>query len=139
MHRMKLVAVAVLLSLGLVGFAIPASAQSVTAFEGARLIVGDGRVIENATVVVEGTRIAQVGRASDVRVPDGARRVDLAGKTVMPTIVDTHTHLSTTRDGLIRDLKQRAYFGVSAALSLGQDGFELLGMRNEIIPGGALL
>ena len=134
---MKVVAVAVLLSLGLVGFAIPASAQSVTAFEGARLIVGDGRVIENATVVVEGTRIAQVGRAGDVRVPDGARRVDLAGKTVMPTIVDTHTHLSTTRDGLIRDLKQRAYFGVSAALSLGQDGFELLGMRNEIIPGAA--
>jgi imidazolonepropionase-like amidohydrolase len=99
--------------------------------------VGDGRVIENATVVVQGTRIAQVGGAGDVRVPDGARRVDLAGKTVMPTIVDTHTHLSTTRDGLIRDLKQRAYFGVSAALSLGLDGFELLGMRNEIIPGAA--
>ena len=65
-------------------------------------------------------------------MPDGATRVDLAGKTVMPMIVDTHTHLSTTRDGLIRDLKQRAYFGVSAALSLGLDGFELLGLRNEI-------
>ena len=64
-------------------------------------------------------------------MPNGARRVDLAGKTVMPMIVDTHTHLSTTRDGLIRDLKQRAYFGVSAALSLGLDGFELLGLRNE--------
>jgi imidazolonepropionase-like amidohydrolase len=135
---MKVVAVTVMLSLGLfVGSAVPVSAQSVTAFENARLIVGDGRVIENATVVVQGTRIAQVGGAGDVRVPDGARRVDLAGKTVMPTIVDTHTHLSTTRDGLIRDLKQRAYFGVSAALSLGLDGFELLGMRNEIIPGAA--
>ncbi|HEY1232688.1 MAG TPA: amidohydrolase family protein [Candidatus Binatia bacterium] len=137
MRRMNVVALAVLLSLGLIGFAIPVSAQSVTAFEGARLIVGDGRVVENATLVVEGTRIAQVGRASDVRVPEGARRVDLAGKTVMPTIIDTHTHLSTTRDELIRDLKQRAYFGVSAALSLGQDGFELLGMRNELIPGAA--
>jgi imidazolonepropionase-like amidohydrolase len=138
MRRMKVVAVTVMLSLGLfVGSAVPVSAQSVTAFENARLIVGDGRVIENATVVVQGTRIAQVGGAGDVRVPDGARRVDLAGKTVMPTIVDTHTHLSTTRDGLIRDLKQRAYFGVSAALSLGLDGFELLGMRNEIIPGAA--
>jgi len=127
-----------LLSFGLfLGFAIPVSAQSVTAFEGARLIVGDGRVIENATLVVDGERISQVGRAGDVRVPEGARRVDLAGKTVMPTIVDTHTHLNTTREGLIRDLKQRAYFGVSAALSLGLDGFELLGMRNEIIPGAA--
>jgi len=81
-----------------------------TAYEGARLIVGDGRVIENATVVVEGARIAQVGPATDVRVPAGARRVSLAGKTVMPMIVDTHTHLSTTRDGLMRDLKQRALF-----------------------------
>ena len=138
MRRIKVVAVTVILSLGLfVGSTVPVSAQSVTAFQNARLIVGDGRVIENATVVVQGTRIAQVGGAGDVRVPDGARRVDLAGKTVMPTIVDTHTHLSTTRDELIRDLKQRAYFGVSAALSLGLDGFELLGMRNEIIPGAA--
>jgi len=138
MRRIKVVAVTVMLSLGLfVGSTVPVSAQSVTAFQNARLIVGDGRVIENATVVVQGTRIAQVGGAGDVRVPDGARRVDLAGKTVMPTIVDTHTHLSTTRDELIRDLKQRAYFGVSAALSLGLDGFELLGMRNEIIPGAA--
>jgi imidazolonepropionase-like amidohydrolase len=106
-------------------------------YEGARLIVGDGRVIENATLVVDGTKITQVGPTADVRVPAGVTRVSLAGKTVMPMIVDTHTHLSTTRDGLIRDLKQRAYFGVSAALSLGLDGFELLGMRNELIPGAA--
>ena len=139
MHRMNHVAaVAVVVTLGLlVGFAIPASAQSVTAYEGARLIVGDGRVIENATLVVEGARIAQIGGKAAVHVPNGARRVDLAGKTVMPMIVDTHTHLSTTRDGLIRDLKQRAYFGVSAALSLGLDGFELLGLRNELVPGAA--
>ena len=64
-------------------------------------------------------------------MPDGARRVDLAGKTVMPMIVDTHTHLSTTRDALIRDLKQRAYFGVSAAMSIGMDGYALLGLRGE--------
>jgi imidazolonepropionase-like amidohydrolase len=119
------------------GLAIPVSAQSVTAFEGARLIVGDGRVIENATLVVDGARIAQVGSATDVRVPAGATRVNLAGKTVMPMIVDTHTHLNTTREGLIRDLKQRAYFGVSGALSLGLDGFELLGMRQELIPDAA--
>ena len=58
MHRMNnVVAVAAVVTLGfLAGFASPASAQSVTAFEGARLIVGDGRVIENATLVVEGAR-----------------------------------------------------------------------------------
>ena len=138
MHRANEVLVkAVVTFVFLVGFAIPVSAQTVTAYEGARLIVGDGRVIENATLVVEGTRIAQVGSAADVRVPAGATRLSLAGKTLMPMIVDTHTHLSTTRDGLIRDLKQRAYFGVSGALSLGLDSFELLAMRNELIPGAA--
>ncbi len=138
MHRVNVVVIAAVVTLSiLMGFGIPAFAQSVTVFEGARLIVGDGRVVENATLVVEGTRILQAGSAADVRVPAGATRVSLAGKTVMPMIVDTHVHLNTTRDALIRDLKQRAYFGVSAALSLGVDGFELLGMRNEIIPGAA--
>ena len=138
MHRVNVVVIAAVVTLSiLMGFGIPAFAQSVTAFEGARLIVGDGRVVENATLVVEGTRILQAGSAADVRVPAGATRVSLAGKTVMPMIVDTHVHLNTTRDALIRDLKQRAYFGVSAALSLGLDGFELLGMRNELIPGAA--
>jgi imidazolonepropionase-like amidohydrolase len=138
MYRVNVIVIAAVVTLGfLFGLAIPASAQSVTAFEGARLIVGDGRVVENATLVVEGTRILQAGSAADVRVPAGAARVSLTGKTVMPMIVDTHVHLNTTRDALIRDLKQRAYFGVSAALSLGLDGFELLGIRNELIPGAA--
>src|SRR5262245_30401644 len=72
-----------------------ASAQ-VTVFEGARVIVGDGRVLDNTTIVVSGSKITQVGGAA----PAGATRVDLSGKTVMPLILDTHTHLSTNRDGL---------------------------------------
>jgi imidazolonepropionase-like amidohydrolase len=138
MRRVHVVAVAAVVTLGfLVGFAIPASAQSVTAFEGARLIVGDGRVIENATLVVDGASIAQVGQTADVRVPTGATRVDLAGKTVMPMLIDTHVHLSPTRDALIRDLRLRAYYGVSAALSLGTDNYELLDIRRQTIPGAA--
>src|SRR5262245_34974451 len=138
MHRVNMVAVAVVVTLGfLAGFAIPASAQSVTAFECARLIIGDGRVIETATLVVEGARIAQVGQTADVRVPAGATRVDLAGKTVMPMLIDTHVHLSPTRDALIRDLRLRAYYGVSAALSLGTDNYELLDIRSQTIPGAA--
>jgi imidazolonepropionase-like amidohydrolase len=138
MHRVNVAAVAAVVTLGfLAGLAIPASAPSVTAFEGARLIVGDGRVIENATLVVEGTRIAQVGPTADVRLPAGATRVDLAGKTVMPMVIDTHVHLSPTRDALIRDLRLRAYYGVSAALSLGTDTYELLDVRGQTIPGAA--
>jgi imidazolonepropionase-like amidohydrolase len=121
----------------LAGFALTVSAQSVTAYEGARLITGDGRVIENATLVVDGTKIAQAGPRQDVRVPAGARRVSLEGKTVMPMVIDTHVHLSPTRDALIRDLKMRAYYGVSAALSMGTDGYDNLNVRSENIPGAA--
>ena len=112
----------------------PASAQAV-AYEGVRLIVGDGRVVENATLVVDGARIVQAG--AGVSVPAGATRVNLAGKTAMPAIIDTHVHLSATRERLTRDLKLRGYWGVGAAMSMGTDNLELLPMRNEVIPGAA--
>ena len=138
MHRLNVIAVAAIVTLGFVaGCATRASERSVTAYEGARLIVGDGRVIENATLVVDGAKIAQAGPAADVRVPAGAARVSLAGKTVMPMIIDTHVHLSETREALIRDLRMRAYYGVSAALSMGWDSYGLLDMRGETIPGAA--
>ena len=110
-----------------------------TVFEGARLIVGDGQPpIENAALVVTGTRIASVGRAGEAKVPQGATRVSLAGKTVMPAIVDTHTHLSQTRDALTEDLRRRPYYGVSAAMSLGQDAGDLpFEMRAQTLPGAA--
>src|SRR6266571_7443908 len=84
MRRVNLVAAAATVAVGvLAGLAVPASAQapatSVTAFEGARLIVGDGGApIDNATLVVDGARIVQAGAAADVRIPAGAARVSLA-------------------------------------------------------------
>jgi imidazolonepropionase-like amidohydrolase len=144
MRGVNAVALTATLALAAFGeFAAPARAQApaVTAYEGARLIVGNGRPsIENGTLVVEGTKIAQAGPAVDVRVPEGAARVNLAGKTVMPTLIDTHTHLSQTREGLTRDLARRAYYGVSAAMSMGtsETGAELE-MRGETAPGTARL
>jgi imidazolonepropionase-like amidohydrolase len=132
------VAIAVIVVLSfLAGCATAPSGQPATAYEGARLIVGDGRVIDNATLVVDGTKIAQAGPTAAVTVPAGTTRVNLAGKTVMPMLIDTHVHLSTDRDALVRDLKARAYYGVGAALSLGTDGYELLDVRGEAIPGAA--
>jgi imidazolonepropionase-like amidohydrolase len=121
----------------LAGVAGPGAAQSVIAYEGAQLIVGDGRVIENGTLVIDGARIVQAGEAAAVRPPAGAARVSVAGKTVMPMLIDTHVHLGATRDAIVRDLKLRAYHGVSAALSLGTDGYEVLEMRGQRIPDAA--
>jgi imidazolonepropionase-like amidohydrolase len=111
----------------------------VTVYQGARLITGTGgAAIENATFIVDGARFTQIGRADQVKVPAGATRVDLAGKTVMPAIIDAHVHLSTTREGLVDDLQRRAYYGVAAAMSLGQDPGELpFQVRAEVIPNAA--
>jgi imidazolonepropionase-like amidohydrolase len=128
---------------GLLAAASPAlpgqSPATTTVFEGARIIAGDGQPpIENGAFVVSGSRIVQVGRAGSVKLPQGAARVSLSGKTVMPTIVDTHTHLSQTREALTEDLRRRAYYGVSAAMSLGQDAGDLpFEMRAQTLPGAA--
>ena len=118
-----------------------APSTGVTVFQGARVIVGNGRPpLENASFVVNGTRFGQVGSAATVRLPEGAALVNLAGKTVMPAIIDTHTHLSQTREGLIDDLRRRAYYGVGSALSLGQDTTDAtFQLRAQMMPGLATL
>ena len=68
--------------------------STVTVFEGARLLTGDGSApIENSAFVVDGNRFTLVGRRGEVQVPAGAAQVDLTGKTVMPTMVDMHGHI----------------------------------------------
>src|SRR6188768_2001798 len=115
------------------------SPAGTTVFEAARIIVGDGQPpIENGAFVVTGARIVQMGRAGELKAPQGAARVSLAGKTVMPAIIDTHTHLSQERDALTLDLRRRAYYGVSAAMSLGQDtGDAPFEIRAQPIAGAA--
>ena len=112
-------------------------ASSAVVFEGAGLIVGDGGPpIENAAFVVDGGQFVQVGPSGEVDECAGAPRVDLTGMKVMPAIIDTHTYLNQERDALIEDLRARARFGVSAAMSLGRDTRDLT-IREEEIPGAA--
>jgi len=138
-HRLVGIAVGVLIGVPPIFVGGQTPPAGTTVYEGARLIVGDGQPpIENAALVVTGARIVSVGRAGEAKVPQGATRVSLTGKTVMPAIVDTHTHLSQTREGLTEDLRRRAYYGVSAAMSLGQDAGDLpFEMRAQTLPGAA--
>ena len=77
--------------------------------DGARVVTmagGAGRgtasgVIEHGTIVVERNRIAAIGPSGSVRIPAGATRVDVTGKTVIPGIVDVHGHIGGENDGLI--------------------------------------
>ena len=73
----------------------------------ARVLDGRGGVVEHADVVVEGGKIVRVGPRADV--PAGARLVDLGDRTLLPGLIDAHTHpawyfnrqgrLHTPRDG----------------------------------------
>ncbi len=115
----------------------PVAVPTGVAYVGARLIVGDGRVIDGATFVVDGGEFVAIGESGEIDVVV-AEIVDLSGMTVMPAIVDAHTHLSTTREALIDDLERRAYYGVGAALSLGHDAAGApLEVRDEVIAGAA--
>src|SRR5437667_8426225 len=64
------------------------------AYEGARLIVGDGSPpIEDGAFVVRDGRISAIGRKRDVKVPAGAVHIDLTGKTIMPAMINVHVHI----------------------------------------------
>lgn len=112
---------------------------TVTVFEGARLISGDGSVpIENSAFIVQDDRLTAVGRSGELDVPAGATRVNLAGKTVTPAIIDTHKHLASERAALVDQLEHLAYYGVGVAMSLGQDPGDLAyQVRDERIPNAA--
>ena len=106
--------------------------DTVQLFTGARVIIGDGRVIEDGAFVVRDDRILAVGRAGEVEAPTEARVVDLSGQTVMPALVNTHAHLgwehytswgseNFTRENLVEHLHRHAYYGVGTIISTGSD------------------
>lgn len=102
-----------------------------TAFTGARVIDGTDRAsVDNATILVRDGRIVAVGAANGVTIPDGARRVPLAGKTVIPGLVNAHGHVGNTvgmeqghysAANVSRDLSTYAAYGVTTVFSLGDD------------------
>src|ERR1700674_2117303 len=108
----------------------------VTVFEGARLIVGDGSApVADSAFIVENGRFTAVGRKGQLKVPAGAARVGLTGKTVMPAIIDRPKHLAVTRTELVDQLQHFAFYGIGATMSLGQDtGDEVYEVRAETIP-----
>ena len=107
------------------------TAARVKAFTGARVIDGTDRPpIDNATIVVSDGKIVTVAPAARAQVPANAERVSLAGKTVIPGIVNAHGHVGNTvgmdqghysAENVQRDLKTYAAYGVTTVFSLGDD------------------
>jgi imidazolonepropionase-like amidohydrolase len=126
-------------------FASPESGQTPTsataALTGARVI--DGRAdapIANATIVVRDGRIAAIGPAATVAIPSGARKVDVAGATVIPGLISAHAHVSDvqgvgprayTDANVQRQLGVYASYGVTTVWSLGGEQMPAFRARDE--------
>ena len=117
-------------------FGIGAMAQSASEeyllLEHLRVIVGDGPVLSNASLLLRGDTIAAVGQSAEMAIPIGTRRVDLTGKTIMPAMIDAHAHLgyeganswgaqNYNLDNLVDHLNRYAYYGFGAVFSAGSD------------------
>jgi imidazolonepropionase-like amidohydrolase len=75
------------------------------AIRAARMLdVGSGQLIKDAVVVVEGERIAAAG--SRLAIPTGARVIDLGDATILPGLIDAHTHITYHFD-------ERGFFGLT--------------------------
>lgn len=130
----------------------------VTAIKAGRLIDGiSSTVINNAFIIIEGDKIIAVG--SDVKVPAGAEVIDLKNSTVLPGLIDCHTHITGQPTNFYDDIFRRSPIddaitahiyakrtleaGFTTARVLGAADYVDIALRNAInrgdIPGPRLL
>lgn len=134
----------------------PAAAPSgrVDAFVGARVIADPRKPpIDDGVMLVRAGRIEQVGTRASVKIPADATRHDLAGKTIIPGLINTHGHVGDTRgmksgpelytrENVLAQLGVYGRYGVTTVFSLGGDqeeGFKIRDAQNVPALGHARL
>ncbi len=125
------------------------------------LDVTSGKYLENQIILIEGDRITKIGPASalESQVPSGARVVDLSHSTVLPGLIDCHTHLtgspfllgprglhsSVPRDALLgaRNARVTLQAGFTTVRNVGAPGYADIALRDAInaddVPGPRML
>jgi imidazolonepropionase-like amidohydrolase len=116
------------------------AADGSKAFTGARLFDGTGSApVDDAVLLVRDGRVVAVGSAREVEIPQGAQRVDLAGKFVVPGLINAHAHVNDVKglegghydeENLLHQLRLYARYGITTANSLGGDGPEGFRLRD---------
>lgn len=79
--------------------------SEIIVMEAERMIDARGRPpVERAIVVVEGERITAAGPAAQIKVPEGAKRIALGARTLLPGLIDAHVHLKGWRSSNPNDI-----------------------------------
>ncbi len=129
-RRNTSLAIVVASALGLIAAPRAQQSSGVKAFTGITVIDGTNRpAVSNATILVREGRITSIGPSATVPIPAGAERILLAGKTVVPGMINTHAHLGgpTTERGL----QTYAQYGVTTVMLQGADGPDVFGARDR--------
>jgi len=106
---------------------IDARAQGVKVITGVTVIDGTAREpIKDAVIVIDGSRIREVGPARTITLPSGATTIDAQGKFVIPGLADMHNHhltggLNFGRQDLKRNLQRLLTSGVTTTFSMSAD------------------
>jgi imidazolonepropionase-like amidohydrolase len=133
-------------------FAAAAQAAEPLAIKAGRLLdVETGRVLQNQVILIDGERITAVGSAGATAIPPGARIIDLSTSTVLPGLIDAHTHLTVNPQlhgylSLSSSDMRSAMYGVRAARltlnagfttvrNVGADGYGDIALRDAINAG----
>lgn len=112
------------------------------ALTGAKVVtMSDKGILEDASILVEGNRIAAVGTRSEVEIPDTAIQIDIAGQVILPGFIDTHAHGSQASQGITPqqnwvDLARLA-FGVTTVHDPSNDTKEIFA-ASEMTQAGVI-
>ena len=117
-----------------------------TLLRGGKVLVGDGSVVADADVLVEGDRFAFVGPRGENDAPADAVIVDVSGKTIIPGLIAAHAHIGQvdglengsanyTRTNILRQLKQYEAYGVTTLASLGLNAPLFYELREKLHAG----
>ncbi len=112
------------------------------AFTGARIITMEGdQVIENGTIIVKGNKIEAIGKNGEVIIPAGAKVYDVAGKTIMPGIIDVHAHVSAFGYGILPKKHWPLYANLAYGITTSHDpsaNTETVFGMSELIKSGQM-
>src|SRR5947208_7490233 len=106
-----------------------------------------GQMLTRQVVLLQGERITEVGPEAQIKIPAGAQVIDLSQATVLPGLIDAHTHMfNTPRPGMTRETSTliaihnlqsdlRAGFTTARDMSSHGNGYADVDIRNAINEG----